>query len=157
VAAAAVGVLHGGIVLLTAPLFVTVTVSQLASATGALIAGAAASSVLGLLVAAPVRSVENFAAVVNVVLFPLLFLSGALYPTSTMPTWLYAAVRLNPVTYAVDLMRGALGQRAEFSAVSSLAALGVAIVVAFTAAAALFDPERRVSRVSRDATSLKRR
>jgi ABC-2 type transport system permease protein len=146
VAASAVGVLHGGIVLLTAPLFVTVTASQLASAAGALVAGAAASSVLGLLVAAPVKSVENFAAIVNVVLFPLLFLSGALYPTSTMPAWLYAAVRLNPVTYAVDLMRGALGQRMEFSAATSLAALGVAIVVAFTAAAALFDPELRLSR-----------
>ncbi len=146
VAATAVGVLHGGIVLLTAPLFVTVTAAQFASAIGALVAGAAASSVVGLLVAAPVRSVENFAAIVNVVLFPLLFLSGALYPTSTMPTWLNAAVRVNPVTYAVDLMRGALGQGAEFSATSSLAALGVAIVVAFIAAAWLFDPELRLSR-----------
>jgi ABC-2 type transport system permease protein len=157
VAAAAVGVLHGGIVLLTAPLFVTVTTAQFASAIGALVAGAAASSVLGLLVAAPVRSVENFAAVVNVVLFPLLFLSGALYPTSTMPTWLYTAVRLNPVTYAVDLMRGALGQPMEFSAATSLAALGVSIVVAFTAAAALFDPELRLSRAGREATAPKRR
>jgi ABC-2 type transport system permease protein len=80
-----------------------------------------------------------------------------LYPTSTMPAWLNAAVRLNPVTYAVDLMRGALGQPMEFSAVTSLAALGVAIVVAFTAAAALFDPELRLSRPSREATAPKRR
>jgi ABC-2 type transport system permease protein len=146
IAASAVGVLHGGIVLLTAPLFIPVTASQLAGGVGALVTGAAASSVLGLLVAAPVRSVENFAAVVNVVLFPLLFLSGALYPTSTMPGWLYTAVRLNPVTYAVDLMRDALGQPAEFSVSYSLAALGVAIVLAFAAAALLFDPERRLSR-----------
>jgi len=144
VAASAVGVLHGVIVLLTAPLFLTVTVSQLAGAAAVLVAGAAASSVLGLLVAAPIRSVENFAAVVNVVLFPLLFLSGALYPTSTMPAWLHAAVRLNPVTYAVDLMRGALGQRAEFNASYSAIALGISIVVAFVAAASLFDPERRI-------------
>jgi hypothetical protein len=52
---------------------------------------------------------------------------------------------VNPVTYAVDLMRGTLGQRAEFSVSHSLAALGVAIVLAFTAAAWLFDPERRLS------------
>jgi ABC-2 type transport system permease protein len=145
VAASAVGILHGAFVLLTAPLFIPVTAAQLAGAAGALVVGAAASSVLGLLVAAPVRSVENFAAVVNVVLFPLLFLSGALYPTSTMPGWLYAAVRVNPVTYAVDLMRAVLGQPAEFSVSYSLAALGIAIVVAFVAAAALFDPERRLS------------
>ena len=146
VAASAVGVLHGAVVLLAAPLFIPVTASQLAGGLGALVAGAAASSVMGLLVAAPVRSVENFAAIVNVVLFPMLFLSGALYPTSTMPPWLYAAVRVNPVTYAVDLMRGALGLRAEFSIPYSLAALGVAIVVSFAAAASLFDPESRLSR-----------
>jgi ABC-2 type transport system permease protein len=157
IAASAVGALHGGMVLLTAPLFITLTVSQLASAVGALILAAAASSVLGLLVAAPVRSVENFAAVVNVVLFPLLFLSGALYPTSTMPAWLYGAVRLNPVTYAVDLMRGALGQRSEFSISYSLAALVLAIALAFIAAASLFDPEHRVSRMGSDTTSRRRR
>ena len=53
---------------------------------------------------------ENFAGIINVVLFPLLFLSGALYPTSGMPPALRAVARLNPVTYAVDLMRQAFGQ-----------------------------------------------
>jgi ABC-2 type transport system permease protein len=78
-----------------------------------------------------------------VVLFPLLFLSGALYPTTNMPGWLRAAARLNPITYAVDLMRGALGQPAEFTAWHSMAALALAIVVAFALAALLFDPESR--------------
>ena len=72
------------------------------------------SATLGLLVAARLRSVENFAGIINVVLFPLLFLSGALYPTgghaAALPAWL---ARINPVTYAVDLMRHALGQPAE--------------------------------------------
>ena len=143
IAAAAIGFVHGAIVLIFAPLFLAVTFGQIALAGVVLVGAAAASSVLGLLVAAPLRSVENFAAVVNVVLFPLLFLSGALYPTSNMPVWLHAAVRLNPVTYTVDLMRGALGQPTEFTVSSSAIALGVAIVLAFTLAAALFDPERR--------------
>jgi ABC-2 type transport system permease protein len=151
VAASAIGILHGGIVLISAPLFIPVTASQVVIGAIVLVAAAAASSVLGLLVAAPVRSVENFAAVVNVVLFPLLFLSGALYPTSNLPAWLRVAVRLNPVTYAVDLMRDALGQPAEFSVSRSIAALAVAIVVAFALAASLFDPERRFTWLGRDA------
>ena len=73
------------------------------------------SSVLGLLVAARLRSVENFAGVINVVLFPLLFVSGALYPTGGMPSALRLLARINPVTYQVDLMRHAFGQPTEFS------------------------------------------
>jgi ABC-2 type transport system permease protein len=151
-AAAAVGAFHGAIVLISAPLFMSVTVAHIASGAAVLVAAAATSSVLGLLVAAPLRSVENFAAVVNVVLFPLLFLSGALYPTSNLPAWLRVAVLANPVTYAVDLMRGALGQPAEFSASLSLAVLGVAVVVAFALAALLFDPERRFTWLGSDAS-----
>ena len=60
--------------------------------------------------AAPLRSVENYAGIINVVLFPLLFLSGALYPTAGMPLTLRVVARLNPVSYAVDLTRLALGQ-----------------------------------------------
>ncbi len=85
IAAAAVGILQGGVVLLCIPLILSVTAVQLAAAVAALALGAAVSGVLGLLVAAPLRSVENFAGIINVVLFPLLFLSGALYPTAEMP------------------------------------------------------------------------
>jgi ABC-2 type transport system permease protein len=153
IAATTVGLLQGGVVLICMPLVATVTISQLVAALAALAAAAVASSVLGLLVAAPLRSVENFAGVINVVLFPLLFLSGALYPTAHMPAALRALARVNPVTYAVDLTRLALGQGAEFAAARSLAVLGVATVVAFVLTAAIFDPERRFTargRVARE-------
>jgi hypothetical protein len=42
---------------------------------GALVLGAAASSVVGLLVETPLKSVENFTGIINVVLFPMLFLN----------------------------------------------------------------------------------
>jgi ABC-2 type transport system permease protein len=143
IAAAAVGILQGGVVLLCIPLVLSVTATQLAAAVAALALGATASAVLGLLVAAPLRSVENFAGIVNVVLFPLLFLSGALYPTAGMPSALRVVARLNPVSYAVDLMRKALGQPTEFSATSSLLVLGATIVLAFGVTAVIFDPEQR--------------
>ena len=114
VAAALVGILQGGIVLACAPLVVSVSARGMAAAAAALVLGAAVSAMLGLLVAARLRSVENFAGVINVVLFPLLFVSGALYPTAGMPAALRLLARLNPVTYQVDLMRHAFGQPAEF-------------------------------------------
>ena len=79
----------------------------------------------------------------TLVLFPLLFLSGALYPTEGMPAPLRAVARANPVTYAVDLVRHALGQPAETTApVAAGAVLGVT-ALAFVLTALLFDPEQR--------------
>ena len=145
-----VGILQGGAVLLCGPLLIDVTAGQLATAALVLAVSAASSSLLGLLVAAPLRSVENFAAVINVVLFPLLFVSGALYPTTGMPPWLRGVARLNPVTYQVDLMRVALGQPGELGVARSLLTLAVTSVVIFALAAWLFDPERRFVKTIRN-------
>jgi ABC-2 type transport system permease protein len=143
VAAALVGVIQGGIVLAFAPLVVSVSFGRLAAALGALVLAAVVSGMLGLLVAARLRSVENFAGVINVVLFPLLFLSGALYPTAGLPEPLRLLARANPVTYQVDLMRHAFGQPAEFPVVTDLAVLGVFAAMLFGLTALLFDPEQR--------------
>jgi ABC-2 type transport system permease protein len=142
-AAALVGILQGGIVLAFAPLVVHVTAGAMVGAAVALVLGAAVSAVLGLLVAARLRSVENFAGVINVVLFPLLFVSGALYPTAGMPAPLRLLARLNPVTYQVDLMRHALGQPAEFGVGRDVLVLLGVIAGAFALTALLFDPEQR--------------
>jgi ABC-2 type transport system permease protein len=142
-AATLVGVLQGGIVLAFAPLVLEVTVGRWLAALLALLAVAAMSAMLGLLVAARIRSVENFAGIINVVLFPLLFLSGALYPTDGMPAALRVVARANPVTYAVDLVRHALGQPAEVGTATAAGAVLGALVLAFLLAALLFDPEQR--------------
>lgn len=142
-AATAVGVLQGGVVLLFAPLVSRISIEQGVAALGVLVLSSAVFGLLGLLVAARLRSVENFAGVINVVLFPLLFLSGALYPTGGLPGVLRSVARVNPVTYAVDLMRQAMGQPGEWSAAVDLAALGAAAVLAFGLTALLFDPEAR--------------
>ena len=82
IAAAIIGVFQGAVVLTFAPLLIPVTVAQVAAAAGTLVLAAVVSSVLGLLVAAPLQSIENFAGILNVVLFAMLFLSGALSPTA---------------------------------------------------------------------------
>ena len=120
-----------------------VTVTQMIAAGAALAPDGGDERVLGLLVAAPLRSVENFAGVINVVLFPLLFLSGALYPTAGMPVVLRLLARINPVSYAVDLMRSALGQPAEFSVARSVVVLSVTVLAGLALGVLLFDPEQR--------------
>jgi ABC-2 type transport system permease protein len=143
VAAALVGLVQGGIVLACAPFLVPVTPGGLGAALGALALAAASSALLGLLVAARLRSVENFAGVINVVLFPLLFVSGALYPTAGMPSALRLLAAVNPVTYQVDLMRHALGQAGEFALGRDVVFLLGSSAVAFGLTALLFDPEQR--------------
>jgi ABC-2 type transport system permease protein len=143
-AAAMVGLLQGIIVLVVAPVFVPVSLSSMIAAVGALVLASLVNSVLGLVISARLRSVENFAGVINVVLFPLLFVSGALYPTEGMPAPLRLAARINPVTYEVDLMRHAFRQAAEFSVVTNVLVLAAVAGLLFGLTTLLFDPEQRL-------------
>ena len=60
---------------------------------------------LGLMVATTMKQAQTFSNVMQAVLFPTVFLSGAMYPVSGLPSWLGAANRVNPLTYAVDPLR----------------------------------------------------
>ena len=141
--AAIVGSMQAGVVLACSPLAVHLTLKQYAAAAGAVVLVSLVSATLGLLVASRLTSVENFGGVINVVLFPLLFLSGALYPTASMPVVLRPVAQVNPVSYMVDLMRHGFGQHAEFDLRLDLGALIATAVVAFGLTALLFDPEQR--------------
>jgi ABC-2 type transport system permease protein len=59
----------------------------------------------GVLVAVSIKQAQSFTAVMQLFVFPMFFLSGALYPVSGLPDWLGVLTRLNPLTYAVDAMR----------------------------------------------------
>ncbi len=68
-------------------------------------------SSLGLLLSTKIKQLENFAGVMNFVIFPMFFLSSALYPLWKMQEsseWLYWICTVNPFTYAVELVRYAL-------------------------------------------------
>jgi ABC-2 type transport system permease protein len=60
---------------------------------------------LGLMVATALRQAQTFNSVMQLLVFPMVFLSGAMYPVSGLPAWLGLLNRLNPLTYAVDPMR----------------------------------------------------
>jgi ABC-2 type transport system permease protein len=61
---------------------------------------------LGIVIAARMRSFEGFGSVVNFVIQPIFFLSGALYPLEGLPAGLRVVVLANPMTYTVDAVRG---------------------------------------------------
>ncbi|OAN75163.1 multidrug ABC transporter permease [Sulfitobacter sp. EhC04] len=79
---------------------------------------------LGLLLSSVIRQLENFATVMNFVIFPLFFLSSALYPLWRMresSELLYFICALNPFSYAVEFIR--------FSAYLTVAPMAIAVVV----------------------------
>ncbi len=63
---------------------------------------------LGLVLAARVRQIQSMMGLMQMILMPLMFLSGSLYPLRDLPGWLNAAVKLNPITYAVHPIRQAV-------------------------------------------------
>jgi ABC-2 type transport system permease protein len=59
----------------------------------------------GVMMAARVRQMQSFMALTQMLILPLYFLSGAMFPVSHLPLWLTVLNRVDPLTYAVDPMR----------------------------------------------------
>ena len=97
---------------------------------------------LGMVLSSLIRQLENFAGVMNFVIFPMFFASTALYPLWRVQQgspWLATVVTLNPFTYAVELIR--------FAFYGKVDPISLAVVVgctaAFLAAAVIaYDPAR---------------
>lgn len=60
---------------------------------------------LGLTLGSRMESLEGFQLIVSFVVFPLYFLSGALFPLNNLPTWLSILTTIDPVTYGVNALR----------------------------------------------------
>ena len=60
---------------------------------------------LGLVMAARMKQIQAAMPLVQMVITPMMFLSGALFPLSRLPGWLALVTRLNPLTYAVEPVR----------------------------------------------------
>jgi ABC-2 type transport system permease protein len=72
---------------------------------GVLFLASMSITAFGLLLGARVSNIQSVMPVIQTVITPMMFLSGALYPTSGLPVWLAFATKINPVTYAVNPMR----------------------------------------------------
>jgi ABC-2 type transport system permease protein len=120
---------------------------------GGLVGTALACASLGSLIAAWSGTLENFAGMMNFVLFPVFFLSGSLYPVERLPPVLQLVATLNPYSHGVDLLRHALHAGPAFSVALDGGVLGGFTVLAVTLATLRFAGaaagEPRVRRLAR--------
>ncbi len=109
----------------------------------ALILAALMLGAVGLLLSATIRQLENFAGAMNFVIFPMFFLSSALYPLwkigEAAAAPVYYLCLVNPFTQAVELIRFAAYGRVEGTALAVVAGTGI---VAFLLACLAYDPQR---------------
>lgn len=70
---------------------------------------------VGLIIGSQMESPEGFQLIMSFLVFPLFFLSGALFPITNLPDWLAPFIFVNPITYAVDGIRGVLLGISQFS------------------------------------------
>jgi ABC-2 type transport system permease protein len=59
----------------------------------------------GVMVAARITQMQSFMGVMQMIVMPMFFISGALFPAQGLPGWLTALNRVDPLSYAVDPMR----------------------------------------------------
>ncbi|MEM3181156.1 MAG: ABC transporter permease [Candidatus Micrarchaeaceae archaeon] len=69
---------------------------------------------LGLVLASIMTDMQGFGLILNLLIFPLFFLSGAIYPVDALPKIVRYITYVNPLTYGVDGMRGALMNASVF-------------------------------------------
>ena len=103
---ASIATVQGTIMLALAPLIgVHLTWLVVIEVIGIELLMAIALTAFGVFVASHIQRMEGFSVVMQLLLFPMLFLSGALFPLSGLPGWLAVLTRLNPLTYAVEPLR----------------------------------------------------
>jgi ABC-2 type transport system permease protein len=89
---------------------------------------------IGQWLASRIHTMQGFHLVMNLVLFPFLFFSGAFFPLADLPAWLEALGRANPLSYAVDLLQLSLYAKSDdgyFGVAVDLIVLGALAVAAF--------------------------
>jgi ABC-2 type transport system permease protein len=70
----------------------------------------------GVMFAARINQMQSFMALMQMVIMPMFFISGALFSVASLPSWLAVLNRLDPLTYAVEPMRRAIFARMDISA-----------------------------------------
>ncbi len=60
---------------------------------------------MGIVVAARLKTMEGFQMIMNFLMMPLFLLSGAMFPLKGLPEWMNFLVRMDPLTYGIDILR----------------------------------------------------
>jgi ABC-2 type transport system permease protein len=74
-----------------------------------------AITAFGVMAAARIKQMQSFMALTQMLVMPMFFISGALFPVANLPAWLGFLNRVDPLTYAVDPMRRAVFAHLDIS------------------------------------------
>ncbi|HYY99424.1 MAG TPA: ABC transporter permease [Pyrinomonadaceae bacterium] len=111
------------------------SVLSLPLALGVMALTAVVFAALGTAIGSSLKDMQGFQLVMNFMVMPIFFLSGALYPLSNLPKALALLTRVDPLTYGVDGVRGALIGATHFGVAADVAALSAVAVLLLGAGA----------------------
>lgn len=117
---------------------------------------------MGMLIAVFSQALDDFAVIMNFVIFPMFFLSGALYPLRQLPALLKLVALANPFSYGVDLLKHAMlpdapsGFGADLSVVQDLAVMLGFVIVATAVACVRFSQAPVIETLARILSNPKR-
>lgn len=97
---------------------------------------------LGIVIATFYESFESFSVIMNFIVMPMFFLSGAMYPVKMLPHLLKILTRLNPFTYGIDALKHAIfrdGGVFDFPLITDIGVLVVTSVVFVVIAGIMFE------------------
>ena len=93
---------------------------------------------LGTAVASVLEDMQGFQLIMNFLVMPLFFLSGALFPLAGVPPAIGLVARVDPLSYGVDGIRGALVGASHFSLIVDVGVLGACVAVLLAVGSHLF-------------------
>lgn len=93
---------------------------------------------IGLAIAAKMTDMHGFQLIMNFLIMPIFFLSGALFPLDNLPSAIYIISRIDPLTYGVDGLRGAIAGMSVFGIHGDLAIIGSLSILVCMIGAILF-------------------
>jgi len=94
---------------------------------------------IGLIIGSVMESPEGFGLISSFLVFPMVFLSGAFYPLDNLPQWMTVATTLDPLTYGVDGLRGAIIGVSHNSMLFNLSILSAFCVAAIAVGTVAFN------------------
>ena len=102
-------------------------------------------SSLGIVISTFYESFESFSVIMNFIIMPMFFLSGAMYPVNKLPHVLQIITRINPLTYGVDALKHVLlgdSGIVDFPIITDIFVLAVSSLLFVGAAGLLFDRKK---------------
>jgi ABC-2 type transport system permease protein len=134
--------LQGGIILVLSFLVdVNLTIMIIIKVLGIIFLASFALTSLGLLIASRMGSFEGFNIIMNFLIMPMFLLSGAFFPLAQLPLWMKTVVSVNPLSYAVDALRGVIIGVHEYAFLTDILFITGFAVIMTTVAVTAFNKE----------------